>query len=211
MRKLTIIIICLGLFGQSFAQNSKLKKRDLKDLYGIMNGVFSSEAQSLEDEEFFHISLVMLPIWTEATDGYWLYVSQAMAGQEDNPYRVRVYHLYQHDDYTLVSQVYEIEEGFSPPENWLIDGYMPGLDREDVLLKEGCGIYLKKVRKKRFEGATQDQACPSNLRGATYTTSTVSIGPEGMLSWDQGWNNEGKQVWGAVKGGYRFDKIKAFR
>jgi hypothetical protein len=27
-----------------------------------------------------------------------------------------------------------------------------------------------------------------------------------MVSWDQGWNGEGKQVWGATKGGYIFVK-----
>jgi hypothetical protein len=34
---------------------------------------------------------------------------------------------------------------------------------------------------------------------------------DGMESWDQGWDAEGQQVWGATKGGYRFDKIKAAR
>jgi hypothetical protein len=29
-----------------------------------------------------------------------------------------------------------------------------------------------------------------------------------MLSWDRGYNADGKQVWGAEKGGYRFVKKK---
>jgi hypothetical protein len=27
-----------------------------------------------------------------------------------------------------------------------------------------------------------------------------------MVSWDRGYNDEGEQVWGAEKGGYRFVK-----
>jgi hypothetical protein len=34
------------------------------------------------------------------------------------------------------------------------------------------------------------------------------IKAEELISWDRGWNNADKQVWGAVKGGYHFVKIK---
>jgi hypothetical protein len=31
--------------------------------------------------------------------------------------------------------------------------------------------------------------------------------PSQLLSWDRGYDKEGKYVWGAEKGGYVFDKI----
>lgn len=193
----------------AFSQNLQLGKKDLKELRDMMAGTFSSEAQSKVDAEFFHISLEMQPIWQKNKDGYWLYVEQAMATTKDKPYRQRVYHLYQHDDNTLVSQVYELKD----PERFAGKASDPAaltsLTPDQLVSKEGCGIYLRKTKKGIFEGSTEDKACPSNLRGARFTTSKVTLTKEGMESWDQGWDANGQQVWGATKGGYRFDKIKA--
>jgi hypothetical protein len=44
------------------------------------------------------------------------------------------------------------------------------------------------------------------LRGASYATSEVVITDEQLLSWDRGWDANGKQVWGAETGGYIFVK-----
>jgi hypothetical protein len=57
-----------------------------------------------------------------------------------------------------------------------------------------------------FSGSTKDGTCPSDRQGAKFTSSKVTINSEQMVSWDQGWNGEGKQVWGATKGGYIFVK-----
>ena len=193
----------------AFSQNLPLGKKDLKEQRDMMAGTFSSEAQSKEDADFFHISLEMRPIWQKNKDGYWLYVEQAMATTKDKPYRQRVYHLYQMDDTTLVSQVYELKE----PEKFAGKANDPtalgSLTPDQLVSKEGCGIFLRKTKTGIFEGSTQDKACPSNLRGARFTTSKVTLTKDGMESWDQGWDANGQQVWGATKGGYRFDKIKA--
>jgi len=208
--KYFFLVLCFLLLGINplTAQQQKVSQKDLKDLYEIMSGTFSSEAQSLEDPEFFHISLVMQPIWKGAQDGYWLYVEQAMASSPEAPYRVRVYHLYQEDAYTLVSQVYELKDEASFAGKINDPTALAALSREMLLHKEGCGIFLHKTGKKQFEGSTRDQDCPSNLRGASYTSSKVKLDKNGMTSWDQGWNAQGEQVWGATKGGYRFDKVK---
>ena len=46
--------------------------------------------------------------------------------------------------------------------------------------------------------------CPSSLQGATYATSQVDLLDDRMVSWDRGFDDTGKQVWGATKGGYEF-------
>ena len=42
-----------------------------------MTGTFSTAVQATEDPEFFDLSLHIKPIWTDRTDGRWLYVEQA--------------------------------------------------------------------------------------------------------------------------------------
>jgi hypothetical protein len=72
---------------------------------------------------------------------------------------------------------------------------------------EGCEVVLVfNEKNNQFEGATAERTCPSTRSGATFTTSKVVISPDGMNSWDQGWNDAGTQVWGATKGGYEFLK-----
>jgi CpeT protein len=61
-----------------------------------------------------------------------------------------------------------------------------------------------------YEGSTLGKECLSSLRGATYATSKVKIDEKMILSWDQGWDNADKQIWGATKGGYIFDKNEAW-
>jgi len=50
--------------------------------------------------------------------------------------------------------------------------------------------------------------CPSELRGAKYATSEVTISKNGFVSWDRGFDENGNQVWGAEYGGYDFLRVK---
>ncbi|MBK8701060.1 MAG: chromophore lyase CpcT/CpeT [Saprospiraceae bacterium] len=171
-----------------------------------MSGTFSSEAQALRDSQYYHIKLSMTPLWKERTDGYWLYVEQAMAQMEDRPYRQRIYHLYIQDDTTIVSKVYEMLN----PEKYLgaskMTDLLKPLTREMLVDRQGCAIYLKK-RKKVYYGSTPGKECISSLKGAVYATSEVTIFKDKLISWDRGWNEKDVQVWGAVKGGYAFQKL----
>ena len=51
-------------------------------------GSFSSAAQADADSNFRAIDLHMVPIWTDRTDGPWLYVEQAVAEARDRPYQI---------------------------------------------------------------------------------------------------------------------------
>ena len=58
-----------------------------------------------------------------------------------------------------------------------------------------------------FRVSTKDRDCISNLRGASYATSEVTIKNDRIFSWDRGLDTNDDQVWGAEKGGYIFLKI----
>jgi len=57
-----------------------------------------------------------------------------------------------------------------------------------------------------FVGSTVDRSCPSDLRGASYATTEVRVSEGELLSWDRGFDEEGRQVWGSRAGGYLFRK-----
>ena len=57
-----------------------------------------------------------------------------------------------------------------------------------------------------YSGSTRNKSCGSTLEGATYASSKVKISKDRIVSWDQGFDANGVQVWGATKEGYVFVK-----
>jgi CpeT protein len=206
---LLIAVACITVSSQS-QDYLRVKQKDLKKLAATMAGSFDSKAQSSADSNYYHISLMMRPIWTERTDGYWLYVEQAMATALDKPYRQRVYHLYMQDDMTIVSKVYEVQDvkqfigGCQDPKK------LATLQQSMLIDRQGCSIYLHKIKKNVYKGSTPGKECLSTLRGATYATSEVTITKGRIDSWDRGWSKEDTYLWGAEFGPYQFIKNGKF-
>lgn len=173
-------------------------------LVALMQGSFSSREQAQADPEYFDIRLHMLPIWTDRDDARWLYVEQAVASAQDQPYRQRVYAVAPGEDGTIVSAVYTIEEPLRFALAWKDPSKLEALRHEDLTRKDGCEVVLRQEGSQRFAGATGERTCPSDLRGASWATSEVTVTADGVLSWDRGLDDAGQQVWGATKGGYRF-------
>lgn len=182
------------------------KKREaaIEKLFVMMQGHYTSKAQSEADSTYFNISLRMTPIWKEK--GRYLFVEQAISGKEEKPYRVRIYKIYERNK-EFISEIYTLKEEKKWVGKWRTPELFNQLTEDEIELKKGCEVMLKKVGDNEFTGKTGDKSCPSELRGAAYATSEVQITPLRMVSWDRGYNYSGIQVWGAEKGGYIFDKI----
>lgn len=182
---------------------------DLSRLAACMAGSFSSLAQAQADSDYFDIRLEMAPVWRERSDAIWLYVEQARADRLDRPYRQRVYRLSARADGALVSEVYTLPSPLRFAGAFRQERPLAALSPDSLTAREGCAIVLRPQPDGSFAGATEGRACPSDLRGAAYATSEVVIRPGEMVSWDRGFDAEGKQVWGATKGGYVFRKSDA--
>lgn len=171
-----------------------------------MVGSYDNVEQAATDSAFYKISLQMKPVWQKRKDGFWLYVEQAMLNEISRPYRQRMYHLYLQDDSILVSQVFEFKEPSLYIGWWATPARFDSLKFAALSSRVGCEVYLRKNKSGQFEGATDGKECVSSLKGASYATSEVIVEKGQVLSWDRGWNADGIQVWGSVKGPYRFKK-----
>jgi CpeT protein len=193
------------------AATSDAAARDgLDTLLKFMTGSFSSQEQSQADpENYFDIRLEMVPIWTDRTDGRWLYVEQAAASSLEKPYRQRIYCVTEPKPGEFVSAVYELPGdplafagAFKDP------GKLKDLSPKKLTARDGCSIVLHRAQDGTFNGATDGTGCVSTLRGAAYATSEAHIGPDGLRTWDRGYDKDSKQVWGAQKGPYIFKRVK---
>ena len=182
---------------------------DLAELASHLSGSFSSRAQAQADKDFLDIELRIVPVWTQRSDGPWLYVEQAAAATADKPYRQRVYRLERKGDQYL-SHIYEFKgDPLKHAGQWRQAVPLASLSPQDLVLKDGCAVIMTRSAGGRYSGATVDKACPSVLRGARYGSSKVTLDAKVLDSWDQGWDDSGKQVWGSTKGAYRFVKTAA--
>ena len=177
---------------------------DLATLATWLTGSFSSAQQAAADTNYFDIRLRMAPMWTDRSDGPWIYVEQATATAQDRPYRQRVYRLREGGDGTFTSEVYALPGARRFAGAWRHGRPLATLTPDSLLAREGCAVVLRRAADGRFAGGTEGQRCASDLRGAAYATSEVTVGPDVIESWDRGFAADGSQAWGATGGGYVF-------
>jgi hypothetical protein len=201
---LSLFVALISICCKSPHQNFKKNSAELNELVAIMQGHYTSEKQSISDKDYFNISLRMTPIWR--SKGNYLFVEQAIYNKQDQPYRVRIYKLTQQGD-NFISSIYTVKNEKDWIGKWATPEAYNQLTENDIEIKTGCEVVLNRVSKNTFEGATGNQTCPSELRGASWANSKVTVTENSILSWDQGFDKEGKQVWGATKGGYQFIKM----
>lgn len=187
---------------------SKADFERLATLVSYMTGSFDSGEQAKADPTYFDIRLHMTPIWTTAggESAKWLYIEQAMANQLAKPYRQRIYRVSSLGGGRFTSEVFELPgDPLTFAGSWKNPEAFANLKPDMLTAREGCIINLTD-KKESFVGSTHAQDCISTLRGAAYATSEVVISADQLVSWDRGFDAQGKQVWGATKGGYIFRK-----
>ncbi len=180
----------------------------LAELADWMSGSFSSQAQAEADpDHYFDIRLHMQPVWEERADGPWLYVEQAAASAPERPYRQRLYRLAEEPGGLRVD-IYELPgDPLLVAGAWREPALLAGLSPEDLLPRSGCSVHLHRSGA-GYEGSTRGEGCSSELRGASYATSFVTLTEGSLTSWDRGFDARGEQVWGATEGPYRFVRLE---
>lgn len=191
----------------STALAAQESSEDFQLLVDWMTGEFSSAEQSEADTNYYDISLKMTRIWPEKKKGAWIYVEQAVAETPDKPYRQRIYFVNELGDGQFSSDIYTIPDEEKFIGSWKNPSAFEGMDQFDLKYKDGCAVFIE-YDGFQFYGKTNEGSCTSELGGASYATSEVNITKGKLKSWDRGYDEEGKQVWGAENGPYIFKKIE---
>lgn len=201
MLRIPLALVAYTLYTGVFAQRT----RALEQLAYTMEGSYTSAEQARADTSYLEIELEMMRIWHKRRDGAWFYVEQAAAASKDKPYRQRVYRLTEVNDSTFRSEIFTIRNGQHFFGAYMDFGKLARLSPDSVDVMEGCAITLHR-RGAVYVGGTRERECPNSRGGASYATSEVTLRSDRMTSWDRGYDESGKQVWGALRGGYIFIK-----
>jgi hypothetical protein len=213
MRRATLVaksiaLAALAVAGCASTAPAPTGEAPLAELQGLMVGYFNSAKQAAADKDYFNIELRVVPVWTERADGPWLYIEQADAKTPEKPYRQRLYRLVRLGE-RYESRVYELRgDPLRVAGAWKQAKPLAGLTPEDLVERAGCTVIMSRTGPARYQGATEGKECISTLRGAAYATAEVDITASTLKSWDRGMAADGRQVWGAMKGGYAFEKVR---
>ena len=216
MRSLTSILLVsliasvtftgLGCGPSAEPPRGKARRGALSTVNKWMIGTFTNQQQAAASPQEFHDTrLVQTPIWTFREDGPWLYVEQAHRGDETRPFLQRIYQLVIQPDGQIANEVYALPGNpleYTAP--WRGDGALGGLHPDDLVHRSGCTVIFAAEGSQRYVGAIKGTSCPSDLRGARYVRSEVTLESNQILVWDRGYDNQGRQVWGSTSGPYRF-------
>jgi hypothetical protein len=168
-----------------------------------MTGSFDNAAQSTADGSYRHIELHAVPVWPERTPGFWIYVEQYLASRPDVPYRQRVHYVTAISADAFRSRVFSLPRAGQFAGPWDADEPLRDLEPDSLTASPGCDIVLVRAGFS-FVGSTNGTDCPNVLRGASHATSEVRITADTFYSWDRGFDPDGVQVWGPIRGGYEF-------
>lgn len=171
----------------------------------LLAGRFDSTAQAARDARYFDVSLRACLIDLGDFASHALYVEQAMMDSLDAPYRQRAYVLEAGPDNAAVSHVFELKQ----PGRFVglcDDTADAGPVVADLVGRDGCAVTLQE-QGGAYVGGTTGKGCASTLQGAAYATSEVTLTATQIRSWDRGFDENDRQVWGAQAGPYEFDRI----
>lgn len=205
MKKIFLLLLIVAIAACKQKTETPKTDKELDELFALMQGSFNSEAQAKADSTYYNISLHMYPIWEDK--GNYLYVEQALNSMQNKPYRQRIYEVTRDTDSTFKSAIYTLKTDSLWIGKWKTPKVFDSITPQDIALKQGCEVILKRLGNKHFKGSTIFKSCESSLRGASFATSEVEITSERVLSWDRGFDSLGNHVWGATKGAYVFDKL----
>ncbi len=199
---LVLASLCL-LTGRAIAEPSALEHVSV-----FMTGTFSNADQARGDRNFRHVTLQIAPVWTDRTDGPWLYLEQALVEAPTHPYRQIVYQLVARANNEVEIRPFELRDPLAATGAWRDPALLAKFSPVDLISRTGCASILRLQPNSTFQGGTEGKGCASDLRGATYSTTELTITSQQLTTWERGYNSAGTQVWGSIHGGTLFKKTE---
>jgi len=201
--RFSFLLLCLCLI----AARAGAAPTAREHLAAWMTGSFSSADPARGDQILHDVSLHVAAIWTDRSDGPWLYCEQTLSDAPDHPYRQRIYQLAARPDGSIEARIFDLPDPLAATGAWKNPALLTKLSPVDLIAQVGCSLVLRVQPDGSFKGGTTDKGCPSTLRGASYSTTEMTVTDQQIIQWDRGYNASDTQVWGSTRGGFTFQRM----
>lgn len=171
-----------------------------------MIGSYSSAAQAATSNDPYHYDVRRKTalIWENNKDGYWLYLEQAYAESQNNPYFQRIYHFY-YEDGIIKNTIYALNNASSFVGSWATPEDFDAIGMDDITERPNCGLTFE-INADHVYGETSGTSCTSSIPNVAYMSSEQWVYDTQWHSYDLGYNSQGVIVMGPYSP-YIFDKV----
>ncbi len=198
--------LCFLIGGCLLAPKIIAGATSLERLATAMIGSFTTAEQALADQDFRNITLHVSRIWSDRSDGRWLYLEQALTDAPEHPYRQFIYQCTAREDGDIDVHIFNLPDPIAATGAWKNPALIDKLSPADCTLQRECTLIIQVQSDGSFSGKTAGRGGASELRGASYATTELSISTQQIKIWDRGYNAQGTQVWSSINSGYLFKK-----
>ncbi|WP_218080375.1 chromophore lyase CpcT/CpeT [Anthocerotibacter panamensis] len=205
-RKSPIFLASLLLTAPVYAQAPSLLEQ-VQEVTTRLSGVMDTSQQAARNPKAPKVRITACSVQVEdatLVPGNYLYQEQALSAQLDKPYRQRLLRIAA-EGQAVVSASYK----FADPK--AVVGLCAKPERRIAFktsVPPDCVVTLR-LEGTDYSGSTPAAGCAAHVRGAIRITNTVDLRLDGMDTQDRGFDQDGKQVWGAQEEPYQFRRLLA--
>ncbi len=174
--------------------------RNLEVLVSFLEGRFDSIQQPAGAGDSTPTTLRHARAWPERTGEFWLYAEYAKRGEDDHPYRQRLYRFGRIGE-RFVGITYRLP---GDPKRFAGDARrarpLAGVDPSRLEERTGCRVIFIPSHLAIFQGGTLGKECPGESPEVRYETSEFSLTSSSLRTWDRGFDASGKLIQGSPAG-----------
>jgi len=216
MKSRIVMLALIGLavvLGNLSSATHAYDDQDVQEVASWIEGSYSSEKQSKVDTSYSHQRIEIRRIWMDRTDGMWFTFERYMPERDSLVLEQVVLHIHGVEENLTEVRVFAWKAPSSSIGLWKQPERADEFRLTDLVLRRGCEWYLQRDQTTYF-GGTHGMACkPANqaVTGAfkaSYGTTSVRIGDQGLVIWERGYSADNQQILGSAKGPYYYLKQK---
>jgi CpeT protein len=175
-------------------------------LVRFMTGTFETISQESRLGISTPQKLRGVPIWKDQSGAAWMYVEYAQAGQEEAPFRQRIYRFTESDG-LITAAVFELP---GDPRRfvgeWRKAAPFAGFTPADLRERPGCRIEFIPQMDVLFNGGRKGDACHGEFPGAHHDHAEFYLSSSTLRTHEDGRDSAGKHVSGPA-GPSEFRKV----
>jgi len=157
----------------------------------------SGEEYGTENNQFSELEIMrVVRIWEHKEDA-WLYLEQSAENSPEKPYRQWILRIEESQEnlYMVEPHVYIGDKPLAGNREATYIGNHVKMDELDVL--SGCEFFVDYDGFVAFSGSTVENFCDTDIQGASILKIKFNLMEHKIDWWEQGFDDEGKQLWGA--------------
>lgn len=178
-------------------------------LVRFLTGTFEAIAQDERLGASSSDKLRQAPFWKDSTGEFWMYAEYAHAGEEERPFRQRIYRFTESQG-LITATIFELP---GKPAvfvgEWRKEAPFAGFKPSQLRERPGCAIVFQPQMEVLFNGGRKGEACRGEFPGAHHEHAEFYVSSSSIRTYEDGRDAAGKHLSGP-DGPSEFRKLLQF-